>query len=203
MDMEQALLKEALELVGAYLEEQGEPLELVAIGGSGLLLLGVIQRATKDLDVIAMATNEGYLRADVLPPVLLEARAAVADHLDLDEGWLNAGPRSLLNPLLPNQGLPAGFQERVVIQSFGGLTLHLASRFDQMCFKLHAAVDRLNPEGKHVQDLRALKPTREELLDAARWTRIQDPSEGFFLVLLQALAAFGIHDAKEVLREDG
>ena len=79
----------------------------------------------------------------------------------------------------------------MVVQTYGGLTLHLAGRFDQVCFKLHAAVDRVNPEGKHVQDLRALEPTREELLRAARWTRSQDPSEGFRQLLIQALASGG------------
>lgn len=200
MDLDRHRLEEALTLVGEYLEAQGESLALVAIGGSGLLLLGVIQRATKDLDVIASVTDQDYLRADTLPPVLLEARQSVADHLGLDPYWLNSAPRSLLNPLLPNQGLPEGFQERVVLRRFGALTLHLAGRLDQICFKLHAAVDRLDPRGKHVQDLEALAPTRDELLFAARWTRLQDPSEGFLQILLQALAAFQVSDAEEELR---
>lgn len=202
MDLDRDRLQEALELVGVYLESRGEGLELVAIGGSALLLLGVIDRATKDLDVIATADEQGYRRADELPRVLLDARQAVADHLDLDEGWLNSAPRSLLNPHLPNQGLPEGFQERVVKQHFGGLILHLASRFDQVCFKLHAAVDRLDPKGKHVQDLLALEPTPEELLAAARWTRIQDPSEGFFTLLVQALESLGVPDAETSLQNE-
>jgi hypothetical protein len=46
-------LREALELIGAYLEDRGESLEVVGIGGSALLLLGMIERPTQDLDLVA------------------------------------------------------------------------------------------------------------------------------------------------------
>ena len=39
-----------------------------------------------------------------------------------------------------------------------------------------------------------LHPTRDELLAAARWTRIQDPSEGFLFVLGQLLKELGHAD---------
>lgn len=192
MNLDRQRLCQALGLLGAYLEDEESPIHLVAIGGSGLLLLNVIHRATQDLDVIALETEQGYVRADKLPPKLLEARQVVADQLGLDPGWLNAAPRSLLNPSLPNQGLPEGFRSRVVVHPFGALTLSLASRFDQICFKLHAAVDRGDPEGKHAQDLHSLRPTPAEWIQAARWTVIQDPSEGFRSLLLQALRALGV-----------
>jgi hypothetical protein len=40
-------------LIGAYLEDRGESLEVVGIGGSALLLLGMIERPTQDLDLVA------------------------------------------------------------------------------------------------------------------------------------------------------
>ena len=46
-------LREALELIGAYLEDRGESVEVVGIGGSALLLLGMIERPTQDLDLVA------------------------------------------------------------------------------------------------------------------------------------------------------
>lgn len=48
---------------------------------------------------------------------------------------------------------------------------------------------------KHAADLRALQPTPEELLAAARWSRTHDPSEGYRQELLGALTALGVEDA--------
>ena len=39
-------LREALELAGSYLEDRGSSIEVVGIGGSALLLLGIIERPT-------------------------------------------------------------------------------------------------------------------------------------------------------------
>lgn len=92
-------------------------------------------------------------------------------------------------------GLPAGFLERVERQDHGaGLTVWFASRLDQVHFKLCAAVDAGGP-GKHVGDLLALSPTRDELLAAARWSRTHDPSEGYRKALVGALAYFDVKDA--------
>ena len=50
--------------------------------------------------------------------------------------------------------------------------------------------------GKHEADLRALDPTRDELLAAARWTRTHDPSDGFREQLVAALAYLGVDDVR-------
>ncbi len=70
----------------------------------------------------------------------------------------------------------------------GGLTLHVASRFDQVHFKLYATVDQ-GPRSKHFNDLEQLAPSPEELDAAARWCREHDPSPGFEHQLGQALDA--------------
>lgn len=200
MNLDAKTLKESLEILGSYLEERNLPLHLVAIGGGGLLLLEMIDRSTKDIDIIAFQTSEGYVRADALPAELLKARQMIASEFRLEEDWINSAPRSMIQENLPNQGLPEGFQDRVIIQKFGALTLSLASRFDQICFKLHAAVDRSEPRGKHVLDLESLDPTPEELIRAAQWTRVQDPSEGFLSILIQALKALGVKDPEVALQ---
>lgn len=46
--------------------------------------------------------------------------------------------------------------------------------------------------GKHGEDLRALSPTEEELIAAARWSRSQDPSEGYEQMLREVLAHLGV-----------
>jgi hypothetical protein len=175
--------------LGEQLAAAGERFELVVVGGSGLLALGKIERGTRDVDIVALRSGERLETADPLPAALLAARDRVARDFSLEPDWLNAGPTDLLD-----FGLPAGFLERVETRGYGeGLTVHLASRFDQIHFKLYALVDR--GPGKHEADLRALEPTEEELLAAARWTRTHDPSEGFEEMLRAVLVHLGVDDA--------
>jgi hypothetical protein len=171
------------------LQALGGQIEIVVIGGSALTALGLVKRATRDVDLLAIA-NAGELRlAEPLPQKLLAARAAVAADYGLDENWLNAGPTNLLK-----WGLPEAFMSRVVTRSYGGaLVVHFAGRFDQIHFKLFAMVDQGG--GRHEADLRALSPTRGELVAAARWSVTQDPSPGYRAVLQDALHVLGVDDA--------
>jgi hypothetical protein len=83
---------------------------------------------------------------------------------------------------------------RVVTRSYKtALTVHFASRFDQIHFKLFAMVDQGG--GRHEADLRALDPSQSELAAAAGWSITQDPSPGYRLVLVDALHALGVDDA--------
>lgn len=99
---------------------------------------------------------------------------------------MNGGPTSLLE-----SGLPEGFEERLVVQNYGALTIHFASRLDQICFKLYAAVDQ-GPTSKHFVDLKRLEPNRKELLTARKWCLTQDVSFEFSVILAEALNALGV-----------
>ena len=191
MDMKKESLTEALETLGRVLEHRGLEYDLLCVGGSCLLLLGYIERATKDIDVLAIVKNGRDELADPMPPDLVRAAKDVALTLGLPDGWINAGPTSMLE-----HGLPAGISDRVVTLRFGTLVLRLAGRQDQICFKFYAAVDQ-GPQSKHADDLRSLAPTKEELLAAANWARTQDPSEGFLEMSKQALASFGVEVGDE------
>jgi hypothetical protein len=70
--------------------------------------------------------------------------------------------------------------------------VYFASRYDQIHFKLYALVDQ--GPGKHEADLRALSPTEEELLAAARWSTSHDPSEGYAQMLRDVLTQLGVDD---------
>ena len=84
--------------------------------------------------------------------------------------------------------------ERLERHHYGpALSVHFASRFDQIHFKLYAMADGMS--GKHEADLRDLRPTENELLTAARWALTHDPSDGFRSLLLDALSSFGVNDA--------
>lgn len=149
-----------------------------------------MKRATRDVDLLAIADGDGELRrAEPMPEPLLAARAAVAADFGLAEDWLNAGPTDLLT-----WGLPDAFMSRVVTRFYGkALIVHFAGRLDQIHFKLFAMVDQGG--GRHETDLRALHPTQGELAAAARWSVTQDPSPGYRSVLEDALRFLGVHDA--------
>lgn len=161
----------------------------MVIGGSALTALGFVRRATRDVDILAIADNGELRFAEPLPQTLLAARAAVAADFELAENWLNAGPTDLLK-----WGLPEGFMTRVVTRSYGtALVVHFAGRLDQIHFKLFAMVDQGG--GRHEADLRALGPAPGELIAAARWSITQDPSPGYRSVLRDALRYLGVDDA--------
>jgi hypothetical protein len=182
-------LDEVLSALSEQLGNSGSHYELVVVGGSALIALGLIDRPTKDVDVVALREAGVLEKADPLPLELHVARDRVARDFGLQEEWINAGPASLID-----FGLPQGFLDRVETRRFGqALTIHFSSRFDQIHFKLYAMVDQ--GAGRHEQDLRALSPTTEELLQAARWTRTHDTSDGFREMLERALRYLGVENA--------
>lgn len=183
---------DTLEVILRALAEQlmslGAQYEIVVIGGSALTALGLVKRATKDVDLLAIAENGELRSAEPLPDSLRVARDRVARDFNLGEKWLNGGPTSILM-----WGLPAGFLTRIFTRHYGqALAVHFAGRLDQIHFKLHAMVDQGG--GRHEADLRALHPSRDELIAAAQWTITQDPSPGYRTVLEEALSYLGVED---------
>jgi len=169
----------------------GVPISLVVCGGTALAALGLVNRTTKDVDVLAQAeeAKEGIkvLKIDEFPQWLKEAAETVGRDFGLPEGWLNLGPASQLE-----SGLPERFEKRLVKRRYGKyLTVYFTGRTDQIFFKLYAAIDR---DDYHVQDLLALKPTEKEMEEATKWVLTQDVSEGFRLVLKDFLKRNGYGD---------
>jgi hypothetical protein len=189
------MLERALELLGEKLEfDRAAPVSLVVCGGSSLIALGLVERTTKDVDVLALMGDEGrLLPSEPLPEALSRAVSEIAGQLDLFPNWLNGGPTDLLK-----WGLPEGFRARLKRRDYGTcLTIWHVSRVDQIHFKVFAATD-VGP-GRHVDDLLKLNPTKAELMAAARWTLTQDTSEGFVMVLKEMLKELGHEDiAKQV-----
>lgn len=66
MDFQLEALEEALETLGAILQDRRTPYELLAIGGSSLLLLGLIDRPTGDLDILALFESGAVRKLDEL-----------------------------------------------------------------------------------------------------------------------------------------
>jgi hypothetical protein len=184
--LERDRLAEALATLGALLEERGRAIGVLIVGGGSLLLLGVVERPTADVDIVGLSSAAGYARADVLPEFLTTAVREVGDALGLGDSWFNTGPAGLIE-----FGLPAGLEERVTVLTYGGLEVHLPAKEDLVCFKLYAAVDQ-GERSKHFADLRALSPTRGQLLNAASWSRTHDPSTAFLGELRRILSLLGV-----------
>ncbi|TWD82223.1 hypothetical protein FB561_3351 [Kribbella amoyensis] len=181
-------LEEALGTLGAVLRSRRTESRILVVGGSSLLLLGVVDRPTADLHVAGLAIEGGYVKAERIPPPLAEAVRDVGAALGLPDGWLNNGPASLFD-----FGLPDGYEQRVTVRRYGALEVHVAGRLDMLCFKLYAAVDHSGYRtSKHFDDLRALAPNGEELLTEARWTRTHDSSDAFRGELVKILASLGL-----------
>jgi hypothetical protein len=117
-------LEEALRSLGAVLQQRRTPYRLLVVGGGSLLLLRLIDRPTGDLDVVGVAEDGEYHKLEVLPAPLATAAAQVAQALGLADNWLNTGPASLMD-----FGLPSGFEDRITIRTYGGLDVHIPSRF--------------------------------------------------------------------------
>jgi len=161
---------EALKLLNGRLALDGAPrYNLVVCGGTALNATGLISRTTKDVDIVAlMDDSEVLLDPAPLPQPLVDAAIVVAENL----------------------GLPEGIAKRLVWKIYGEkLRVGFIHRFDQIHFKLYAAVDQRG--GYHADDLHMLAPTDDELLEAARWTKTHDPSDGFFQGLKRFLEEFG------------
>ena len=190
------MLDQALSLVAKRLELDGAaPIRLVVCGGASLIATNLVLRTTRDVDIVALADADGkLLNPAPLPPDLEEVSKQVSSDLGLKENWLNNGPSSGEGGLF-QMGLPEGFVDRLQERAYGEkLTVYFIDRLDQIHFKLYASIDR---GGYHIDDLKALNPTDDEIEQAARWSMTHDVSEGYAEMLRQFLKEFGYESVAE------
>jgi hypothetical protein len=144
----------------AYLAVEGQKIAAVIIGGTALALMGVVNRPTRDCDVLCPPIEPGIAR---LAASFAKARQKAGD--PLAEDWWNNGPAHLISVL------PSGWQGRLVVVFDGrALLLRTLGRMDLLCTKLFALCDR----GTDLGDCRALFPTVVELDAALPWLELQD-----------------------------
>ena len=180
-------LDQALVALASFLEaDRADPERLVVIAGSALIALGIVSRTTKDIDIMAgVDPGRGLVDPRPLSPALLRAAGKVARELQLDPNWLNTGPADQIQA-----GLPVGFLSRLTRRDYGPhLTIFYPDRFDLIHLKLFAAIDQ--GPGRHVSNLKALLPSEEELLLAARWVLTQDEGEVFPQIVRNTLTSLG------------
>lgn len=139
--------------------------EAVAVGGSALALLGMVDRATRDLDVLEPPISDEVARA--AKEFAAECRAS-GEHLADD--WLNTGPAQLADIL------PVDWRSRLQ-PLFDGESLRLRTlgRGDLLKTKLFALCDR----GTDLSDCMAFRPSRAEVEEALPWVADQDTHPGW------------------------
>jgi len=91
-----------LHALADQLAAHGERYTLAVVGGSALLALGLVSRATKDVDVLAIVEDRGLVSAQPLPAALLDAARWSRSH-DPSEGY-----RSVLARVLAHFGVDDG-----------------------------------------------------------------------------------------------
>lgn len=137
-----------------FLAERGLRLDAVVAGGTALALLGIIQRETRDCDLL-----EPLLTEDLLWAAAAFARTLRDQGQVLRDDWLNNGPASL-GPLLPE-----GWKQRLRLVHDGkALRLWSLGRPELLLAKLWALCDRAL----------ALRPSAAELAEAETWIIHQD-----------------------------
>lgn len=180
-------IESVLNALSEQLEAEGAGrIEIVVCGGSALNILGYVRRPTEDVDVVAVIERDSSgapvpVRPDPLNPRLMTAAEKVQKDFNLPDHWLNDKCSSLTS-----LGLPECLMDRVETREYGkNLIIHFLGRYDQIHFKLNAVV-WIAPE-RHYDDLIALKPTDQEIEDAARWCMTLYPKEGFRTYLQDVL----------------
>lgn len=138
-----------------YLHSQGYFYEAIIVGGTSLSLMGLIERLTRDIDVL-----------DSSIPFAIEIAAnAFGDRFGLSNGWLNTGPSDIV------AHLPSDWDKSLVVIYEGkGLRLKTLGRKYLVATKLWALCDR----GRDLPDLKALAPNEEELTWSIEWVSKQD-----------------------------
>jgi hypothetical protein len=191
-------IMELLQELADWLElEESSPVEWVVCGGAAMALQNLNPRATRDVDVLGLwnAALMEIVRVEEFPEKVKSCIRRVADgHPELEglkENWVNLGPRRLAE-----FGLPNGFGQRLTTVKFGKtLTLHLLSRDDLLPLKLYAASDEFGPRQEiHFRDVKALKPTFDELDRAVDWMRLLPDFEKTRTELKNVLERLGFDD---------
>jgi len=104
MSLERTSLDEVLSSLGALLASRREAYGLLVVGGSNLLLLGLIDRPTGDLDVIGLSEQSAYRKVVELPEPLRRAAAEVGLAFDLSERWSTLTRHRLWTPSFRRDG---------------------------------------------------------------------------------------------------
>ena len=196
--MDSRKAEEMLTALGSVLEDEGiDPVDIVVCGATALLLQGIIDRPTRDIDGLGLVVEEDGSLVLRKPLMSSEFNAAVERVGTLfHEGrlWFSTAAITLYD----DTELPPDLVDRAQIRRYGTrLTIRLCSRPHLICLKMWAAIVRGEPD---TGDLVAMKVSREEGEAAAAWCLEQD--SGVLPEILAVLKEVGHGDLAERLDRD-
>ena len=170
--MDNRKAEDMLSALGTVLEEQEiEPVDVVICWAMALLLQGIIDRPTRDIDSLGLVVEENGALVLKKPLMSTEFKAAVERVGSLfHEGklWFSTAAITLHDDI----ELPADLVDRASVVRFGErLTIRLCSRQHMVCLKMWAAIVRGEPD---IGDLVDMKVSEEEAETAATWCLEQD-----------------------------
>lgn len=120
-------VEKALQILDLKLSQAGENLNITICGGASLVLLGLNDRKTADIDVLLPRISEK----------VKEITLNIKEEMDYSKHWFNTGASSFINIL------PRGWEERCTIVYKGkSLTAHSISKLDLAVMKLYGSLDR-------------------------------------------------------------
>jgi hypothetical protein len=171
---------------------------VLCCGAAALCALGVLSRSTLDVDAIGAVNSKGLLiPMDGFSQEIAAAVAATAQKLGLTEDWFNLEASAILD-----RGLPEGSVGRSDdhVRTFGpSLTVRFMDRLDLIALKMFAALDPAKGR-RHVEDLVAINPSREEIRHGLQWMSAWTSSQQFKAALRNLAEAFDCGDvARELL----
>ena len=170
--MDHPKAEDMLSALGTILEEQDtDPVDLVICGAMVLLMQGVIDRPTRDIDGLGLVKEEGGSLVLTKPLMGDEFNAAVERVGNLyGEGkhWISMAAIILHD----DTDLPPDIVERAELRRFGKhLTVRLCSRQHMVSLKMWSAIDRGEPD---IGDLVKMQVSEMEARAAAAWCLEQD-----------------------------
>jgi hypothetical protein len=162
--------RSALRLLGRFIAQRGAYAELIILGGASLHARALTARATRDVDVFGIRLPDGSIRsAHPLDDVVRSAALDVAEVLGLSKEplWLDDQPARDFT-----FGAPPGFETRLEREEFDQLVVWHLARIDILAIKLLVAAEQLgDPDQKHLEDVRELGPTADDLRHAIDFAR--------------------------------
>ena len=167
-----------------------KPLNVAVCGGTALIAVGLVARATEDVDIIALLrvnqVNVEVLADKNLPADVERLVAEIGIELDIQKDWFNFHA----SPLIAF-GFPPNMTTRLIRKSYGAcLIVYFINRFDQVHFKMYAAMDPKDGT-RHLSDLLDLKPKEHEVRAAVSWLLGREASPEFKAALCQVLERIG------------
>lgn len=166
--------------------------QLLCCGGSGLCVLEILSRSTRDVDALAFIVNGRNLKSiEAFSPEMNLAIQKTAQIHGLEEDWFNAEATVLLK-----HGLPEGILERSTAHAkqYGPcLRVQFVGRADQVALKLHAAMDPAKGR-RHEEDLVAMKPAKEEIKHGLDWLLSWPSNQAFKKRLAFLVEGLGFED---------